>query len=148
MVEGELARAQLVDRRPPGTAGIRPGLGHRQVRSDREVGDADDATARIAIGSVVDREPFQMQGPAIEAGLLGELPVRRVLQLLAYLQESAGQGIVPLVGRVVPLDDQCVQPVFPDGQDGEVDGQEQLEMRAIGHSRSLPCCPSDKNGSP
>jgi hypothetical protein len=121
------------DRFPARAAGVGPGGRHGEVRGDREVRHAHHPPARITVERAVGRQLLQVQGPPVQAGLLGQLALGRLPEILARAQEPAGQRLRALVRLVVPLDDQDVQAVVPHGQDRDVDGEVQQQVRTVGH---------------
>ena len=137
MVERQLP-AHLVKRRPGGGLRVRPGDRDRQVGGDRQVGHADDPAARVAVRRAVGGELLQVQGRPVKPGLLAQLPLGRLAQVLVRAQETAGQrGLAP-VRLVVALDDEHVQQVVAHREDREVDGEAQAQVVSISHTQILP----------
>ena len=121
-----------MSRGPAGAPGVRAGSGNGQVRRDGQVRDADHAAAGIAVGGAIGRELLQVQRGTVEAGFLGEFAFGGLAQVLAVAQEPPGQGRAALIGLVGPLDDQDVQLVLADRQDGQVDGEVEPERARAG----------------
>jgi hypothetical protein len=103
-------------------AGVRAGDRRRQARRYRQERDGDHVIPGIAVWLAVRGDLLQVQPGTVQAGLLGQLPPGGVAEVLAVAQEAAGEGELPLVRLLAPLDQQDVQPFVPDREDHEVDG--------------------------
>ena len=123
----ELASAMTL---PPAATGAGVATGHRQwqVGHQGDVADGHDPAARIAVGGAVAAELADMQVGGVQAGLLGQLPLRGPVEVFTVFEEPAGQSELAEVGLCGAFDDQDMQSLFTDGQNGQVDRD-----RAEGH---------------
>ena len=84
-----------------------------------EVGDRDDVHSRIAPRIAVGAELGQQARP-VDTGLLGQLPLRRLVQSLGGPFEAARDRPHPFEGRDSPTHEQHVKPAVGHGQDDDV----------------------------
>ena len=104
-----------------GAAGVGRGGDGAEVGDDREVGDRHDAHARIVVGLAVGAELLQVPGGAY-AGLLGELPRRRRVEVFVLVHEAAGNRPGPEVRRLAAVDQQDLELAVGDREHDDVDG--------------------------
>jgi hypothetical protein len=136
VVEGQCP-AYLLHRSPASGLRVRPGRRNGQIRGDREVGHADHPASGVTVRGTVGGQLLQMQGIAIEAGLLAKLTCCRLAQTLTLPQEPARQRVPSPVWLIGPLDDQYLKEILPDGQYRQVDGEAHLLVVAAGHAPSI-----------
>lgn len=115
-----LLRQHLVDGDPVRGGSVAAGDGVRQVGSDGEVGDGNDAHPRIALRSTVGSELLEMHGKVAQAGLLSKLTCGSGQEVLVRPDEAARQGPAASVWRDAPPDQQHREPARADRQHDEV----------------------------
>ena len=86
------------------------------VAQHGEVRDGHDVHARVAAGIAVCAE-LRQQACAGDAGLLGELALRRLLERLVRALEAARDRPHPLERRLAAADQEDVEQAFGHGQD-------------------------------
>ena len=95
--ELELAVEHVGDRDERGVRCVRAGDDRTDVAKHREVGDGHDVHAWIAFGVAVGAELGQ-QARRIDAGLLGELPLRRLVKVSVGRLKPPGIAHIPSKG--------------------------------------------------
>ena len=116
------------------------------VAQHGEVRDRDDVHARVAPGIAVGAELGQ-QARGVDAGLLGELAPRRLVQRLVGTLEPAGNRPHALERLLAAADEQHVEHALGHGQDDDVDrdgeGRELRRVVAGGDVRTRCSCHHD-----
>ena len=126
-----LPSSDVGHRHEGGGGGIRAGDDAAHVAEHGEVRDRDDVHPRVAPGIAVGAELGQ-QARGVDAGLLGQLSLRRLVQRLVGALEAAGDRPHPLERRHAAADEQDVQPAAGHGQDDHVDRDgERRELRRV-----------------
>ncbi len=121
MVEGEAPG--LVVRHPAGLGRVTPAVRFGRVRQQGGEGHGHDPHAGVATGFAVGPQLLQVQpGHVRQAGLLGQLPAGGRLRRLVREQEAPGERPAARVRLLSPRDEQHVQRVRAQREDGEVDG--------------------------
>ena len=128
VVKGQ-GSGQIRHRDPPGVTGIASRLGDRQVGRQQQVGHGDHPAPGVPVGFAVGAELLEMSREPFDAGLFGQLPIRRRLEVFVFEDETARQGPAPFMGWQQALDDEGAQCAVPHGQDHQIDGH--------GHGRHL-----------
>ena len=104
VVEGQ--RGQLVDGEPAGHAGIIAALDVLDA-GEGEIGDRDDAFARVAIGRGKGSQLLDVGH--LQAGLLEQFATCAVGSILVDVEEAARERPTALVGLAAALDEQHVE---------------------------------------
>ncbi|GAA3215839.1 hypothetical protein GCM10020256_17680 [Streptomyces thermocoprophilus] len=108
-----------------------PARGAGRSGGEGEVGDADDAHARVALGVAVGGELFEVGAVVLngdgrvvcaQPGLLGQFACGGLRQVLVGPDEPAGQRPAPLERRFSPADRQRTQGMAAHGQHDQVHG--------------------------
>ena len=96
MIEGKTVGP--VDGYPLRGGGVRTGGRNRQVRGDGQVRHRGDPATRAPVRRRVGTHLLQVQPTALDSGLLGEFANRRIVEVLAGIDETAGSAGRPLNG--------------------------------------------------
>ena len=115
-----------------GVCRVGAGDDRSHVAQDGEVRDRDDVHARVAPGIAVGAELGQ-QARDVDAGLLGELASRRLVQRLFGTLEPAGNRPHALERLLPSPDEQNVEDALGHGQDDDVhrDGEGRELARVV-----------------
>ena len=127
------------DERGVGCVGAGDDRSH--VARNGEVRDGDDVHARVAAGIAVGAELGQQAGD-VDAGLLGELASRRLVQRLFRALEPTGNRPHALERLLPSLDEENVEHALGHGQDDHVhrDGEGRELARVVpGRDVRLSC---------
>src|SRR6266536_321771 len=109
------------------------GLARRgQVRRDAKVGDGHDPLTRVAVRVSIGLKLFQVNRRAREPGALAEHARRSGRQVLVEADEPAGQGPAPGVWLGHSPPDESGEPLVPDRENDEVNGDRDAGHLHIG----------------
>ena len=142
VVEGERrlrGRCQcLCHRHPPRLRGVRPRGRLGQVRAQRQPGDGHDPEAGVTAGIAVCRELLEDDVVPSDSGLLVQLTVGSILEVLVDPDEPAGQSHPAGIRLAAPPDEERVELVRAHGQDHQVSRHvEGWVLAAVGHGTTL-----------
>ena len=110
----------------------------------RDVGDRDDAAARIAAGVAEGAELFEVPVARVEAGLGLQRAAGGGVEGLFGADQHAGQGELVAEGRLVAADEQDLPAVLDSGAGRRVKTTTSTATTALGCAGSTP---SDSNPS-
>jgi len=126
---------------PAGRGSVGPSGRLAEVGRDHQMGDADHASARVAVRGSVRRQLLD-EVRRVHGGLLPKLPSRGVLELLVDLDETTGKSQLSLERIAATLDEEHLERVAPDGQADHVHGdREDRVVAGVNHG-------SDRIGQP
>src|SRR5262245_4253199 len=105
---------------PLGFGGVGGGYNSLALGVDeREIGDADHASARVPLRVTEGVELLQVD--ISHSDLFLQFTLRRLFQRFVNIHETAGQGPPPLERLLPAPDEQNFQIVFGDGEDHQID---------------------------
>src|SRR5918996_3780406 len=103
-----------------------------------EVRDRHDVQSRVALGIAVSTELGE-QARDVDASLLDQLPLRRLVQRLGWTLEAARDRPYPLEWRLPTTHEQYMKQAFGHGQDHHVHRhRERRELRRVVAERRVP----------